>query len=273
MPEDWASEWGEDRFGPFMGFSVGKVVQRMRWVPPGSFVMGSPESEDGRFDNEGPQHLVELSQGFWLADTPCTQDLWHAVMGENPSHFSKVTSRPVEQVSWDDCQIFCSKLETLVPGLGARLPTEAEWEYACRGDTTGATWVGELDLQGSKARLLEPVAWYEGNTEGSTHQVGQKQINPFGLHDMLGNVWEWCADWYGPYGARAVVDPDGSATGSGRVIRGGSWLNHARGVRAACRRRYSAGYRYDILGFRFARRRAPSQRTGAPTLPAKVTRR
>ncbi len=259
LPEPWASEWGEDRFGPFMGFSVGKVVQRMRWVPPGEFMMGSPESEVGRFDDEGPQHHVTLTHGFWLADTPCTQDLWQAVMGENPSHFSDVTRRPVEQVSWDDCQRFCSKLEALVPGLGARLPSEAEWEYACRGGTTGATWVGELDLQGSKARAIDPIAWYSGNSESSTHPVGQKQANPFGLYDMLGNVWEWCEDWDGPYVSGFAIDPQGPRAGSYRVFRGGSWSSHARLVRAAFRLWYSPGGRYDYLGFRLARGLAPSQ--------------
>ena len=139
LPEPWAAEWGEDRFGPFMSFAVGGVVQRMRWIPPGTFLMGSPEGEAGRYDDEGPQHEVELRHGLWLGETPCTQALWQAVMGGNPSSFVH-EDRPVEQVSWDDCQSFLGRLDALVPGIEARLPTEAEWEYACRGGTTSATW-------------------------------------------------------------------------------------------------------------------------------------
>jgi formylglycine-generating enzyme required for sulfatase activity len=164
LPEPWAVEWGEDQFGQFMSFAVGDVVQRMRWVRSGSFLMGSSRGEAGRFNNEGPQHSVELRHGFWLANTPCTQALWQAVMGENPSRFVS-PARPVEQVSWDDCQVFLTRLNTLVSGLSARLPTEAEWEYACRGGTTGATWVGELDLRSDyDAPILDAIAWYGGNS-------------------------------------------------------------------------------------------------------------
>ena len=251
MPERWAVEWGEDQHGMFMGFGVGEVVQRLRYIPPGRFLMGSPESELGRFDHEGPQHRVELSDGYWLADTPCTQSLWQAVMGQNPSEFVD-PKNPVENVSWDDCQEFVRRLNEQVPGLHARLPSEAEWEYACRGGTSGATWVGELDGH-ETATVLDPIAWYSGNSEGRTHPVGRKAANPFGLYDMLGNVWEWCQDVYGPYSAAAQVDPTGPTVGTERVFRGGSWFDFARDVRAAGRFRDSPGDRYDSLGFRLAR--------------------
>ena len=280
LPEPWAVEWGEDRFGPFMGFAVGDLVQRMRWAPPGSFLMGSPEGEAGRYSDEGPQHRIELRHGFWVADTPCTQALWQAVMGDNPSQFVS-PDRPVEQVSWDDCQVFLTRLNTLVPGLGARLPTEAEWEYACRGGTTGATWVGGLDLRGeNNAPILDAIAWYGGNsghgfdlsngvdssewpnkqyahTRAGTRPVGLKLPNPLGVYDMLGNVYEWCEDWFGPYNAAPLMDAHGPDSGTSQVIRGGSWDSRARHVRAASRRAYSPGSRNVYLGFRLARGQAP----------------
>lgn len=251
MPEPWAVEWGEDQHGMFMGFGAGAVVQRLRYIPPGRFLMGSPENELGRWEDEGPQHVVELSEGYWLADTPCTQALWEAVMGQNPSAF--VTPKnPVEQVSWDDCQEFLRRLNEQVPGLHARLPSEAEWEYACRGGTSGATWMGELDGD-ETATVLDPIAWYIGNSEGRTHPVGSKAANPFGLYDMLGNVWEWCQDLHGLYSAAVQVDPTGSTDGSHRVFRGGAWDVHARYVRAAGRFGYSPDFRYGNLGVRLAR--------------------
>jgi formylglycine-generating enzyme required for sulfatase activity len=259
LPEPWAVEWGEDRFGLFMSFAVNDVAQRMRWVPPGTFLMGSPESEAGREDDE-VQHQVVLQQGFWLGETPVTQALWEAVMDNNPSLFCS-PQRPVENVSWHDCRTFIARLNTLVPGLGARLPFETEWEYACRGGTTGATWVGELDIRGANhAPILDAIAWYGGNsgqgfelpnvwnssgwaekqyphTRAGTRPVRGKLQNPLGLYDMLGNVYEWCEDWYGPYDAISLVDPCGPAAGSERIMRGGSWYSdraaYARAIATA----------------------------------------
>ncbi len=291
-----AQEFGEDRFGFFMSFRVGNVVQRLRWVPAGTFIMGSPVSEAGRYDDEGPQHEVTISEGYWLAETPCTQALWEVVMGDNPSRF-KSPDRPVEMVSWEDCQRFLGRINDMVPELGARLPTEAEWERACRAGTAGATWVGELKILGDyNAPLLDPIAWYAGNsgqgfelrnghdssgwpnkqyphTKAGTRPVAKKLPNPLGLHDMLGNVHEWCEDWKGPYRAAPVVDPHGPSTGSHRVIRGGAWLSYARNVRAAYRNAHAPSIRFDSLGFRLARgqsgqvkRAEPGPRSGA--LPA-----
>jgi formylglycine-generating enzyme required for sulfatase activity/Tfp pilus assembly protein PilF len=278
----WVGE-GEDGFGRWATFEVDGVAQRLRWIPPGRFLMGSPEGEVGWRDNEGPQHEVELTSGYWLAETPCTQALWQAVIGENPSRF-KGPYLPVEQVSWDDCQIFMDRINAMVPGLDARLPSEAEWEYACRGGTKTATWVGDLEILGeSNAPLLDPIAWYGGNsgvgfdlpfgydsskwpekqfpyTKAGTRPVAKKLPNPHGLYDMLGNVWEWCKDWRGAYEANPVNDPCGPETGSLRVLRRGSWNGNARLVRAARRIAGPPGNRSDDLGFRLARGQAPSSR-------------
>ncbi len=248
------SEEGEDAHGRFVVLTLGAVVQRFRFIAPGKFKMGSPSSEAGRWDDEGPQHEVELTNGYWMADTPVTQALWTAVMGDNPSRF-KGAERPVEQVSWEDCKRFITRLNGLVPGLDARLPTEAEWENACRGGTTGATWVGELDLDRhqSRAPVLDAIAVYYGNSPDGSQPVKTKGANPLGLYDMLGNVYEWCEDWFGAYDRATVTDPRGPKVGSNRVLRGGCWGSLARIVRAAYRLASDPGYRAGNLGFRLAR--------------------
>lgn len=245
----------EDAQGRKMTVRVGSVVQVFRWVPAGVFLRGSPKGEAGRWDDEGPQHEVVLSSGYWFGETPVTQALWEAVMKTNPSQF-KGAERPVETVSWHECQEFITRLNVLVPGLDARLPTEAEWEKACRAGTTTATWVGDLDLDrdGVRAPILDTVAVYYGNSGGGgTQPVRSKQPNPLGLYDMLGNVWEWCQDHYGSYEAGSLTDPRGPAEGLYRVIRGGSWLSDARSVRAAYRYVDAPQSRLDDLGFRLAR--------------------
>ncbi len=253
IPEPWAVEWGRDRHGLFMSFAVDDCVQKLRYIRPGRFLMGSPESEVGRFPDEGPQHEVELTQGYWLADTPCTQALWQSVMGQNPSHFQG-SNRPVEQVSWEDCQEFVRRLNEREPGLQARLPSEAAWECACRAGTSGATWRGELDLQhDGSASILEPIAWYRRNSGDETKPVRGKAANPWGLYDMLGNVWEWCQDYLGAYEAGACIDPTGAPMGRSRVRRGGSWRGNAQRERSALRDGYSPDLRNLNLGFRLAR--------------------
>lgn len=271
---------GEDRFGRFAIFAIGGVAQRLRWIPPARLVMGSPVGEDGTEDDDEPQHEVELTRGFWLAETPCTQALWQAVMGSNPSH-SRSDDRPVDSVSWDDCQAFLVRLATLVPGLGARMPTEAEWEHACRAGTTGATWAGAVGRgRGDDPPQLDAIAWYDGNCDvdfhlddredssgrppqqypparRGTHPVGKKQANPFGLHDMLGNVWELCEDVFGRYAAVSVTDPRGPAEGPYRVLRGGCWDSDASEVRAASRCAHARYRRNFLVGFRLARSEAP----------------
>ena len=274
-PPSWASGWGQDKYGVWISFTLKDVVLRLRWVPPGSFFMGSPEDEAGRYDDE-VLHRVTLSNGFWLFDTPVTQALWIAVMEENPSKF-KSPKRPVESVTWDDCVRFMVRINEILPGLELRFPTEAEWEYACRCGTTTATYAGDLEIKGdNNAPVLDDIAWYGGNSgvdfelsdgEASsswpekqydhkvagTHPVALKRPNGLGLYDMLGNVLEWCADWYESYPDRKAIDPLGPDTGSSRVLRGGSWISSARNVRAAYRYSWTPDDRYYDLGFRCAR--------------------
>ena len=214
-------------------------------IPPGSFVMGSPR---GGGDDQRPVTRVTLTTAFSLGKTQVTQRSWAAVMGSNPSGF-KGESLPVENVSWDDAMEFCRKLTTLERSAGSlpkgyvyTLPTEAQWEYACRAGTTG-------DYAGD----LQAMAWFAENAGRTTHAVATKQANAWGLHDMHGNVWEWCADWYAdklPGGS--VSDFKGAASGSLRVLRGGGWWLVAALCRSAVRLGFSPGYRYDRLGFRLA---------------------
>jgi formylglycine-generating enzyme required for sulfatase activity len=237
---DWAREWDYDQLGAWATFEVGGATQKMRWVPPGKFLMGSPENEVGRRENEGPQHDVEIKRGFWIFQTPCTQTLWQAVMGENQSYF-KGPTRPVENVSWNDVQSFLAEISKLVPGLRLELPTEQRWEYACRAGTMGARY----------AEALSEIASFWENSSQGTDPVGGKRPNAWGLHDMLGNVWEWCADEYRSYGT------DAAEPSADRVLRGGSWSNYARNVRAATRSRYGSGRRSYYIGFRCAEFSSP----------------
>ncbi len=257
FPDPFAVEWGHDEYGTFQSFAVGSVVQRMRWIPPGSFLMGSPENEVGRFEDE-LQHRVTLSRGLWLADSPVTQELWQLVMGTYPSQFKQPT-QPVEPVSWEDCQLFFKRLNQGVAGLDARLPTEEEWEYACRAGTTTATWVGDL-LTGeeSEAQVLESIGWYIGNSCGTTHPVAQKQPNPWGIYDMLGNVWEWCQDNFDYYANDPALLNEVAVevpyrTRGLRVLRGGSWYAQANFLRAACRYANKEDFGSNAIGLRLAR--------------------
>jgi sulfatase modifying factor 1 len=236
----WMTDWGSDAHGVWAMASFNRVTLRFRYCSPGRFLMGSPAYEEGRWSND-VQHEVELTSGFWLAETPVTQSVWESVMGSNPSTF-RGRNRPVENVSWDDVQGFLSRANGASPELSVRLPTEAEWEYACRAGTTGARY-GQLDA----------VAWYSGNADSETHDVKQKAANGWGLYDMLGNVFEWCADWYGDDALGRVVDPTGPATGSYRVLRGGSYFEVAWNTRAAYRHALVPSARISDLGFRLAR--------------------
>ena len=213
-------------------------------IPAGCFLMGSPKDEEDRYANER-QHEVRISKGFWLGKYEVTQREWKAVMGGNPSCFKKCGSEsPVEWVSWWDTRKFIEKLNERESGSGYvyRLPTEAEWEYAARAGTVGPRY-GELDS----------IAWYGANSGGRTHPVGQKQANEWGLHDMLGNVWEWTFDWYGRYPSGSVTDPEGPESGSYLVMRGNSWDDGAGFVRFASRHSQSPDFRYYNTGFRLVR--------------------
>ena len=238
---------------------------RFRYLEPGAFLQGSPQGI--RHNDEHPQHPVTLSQGLWLAETPCTQALWQAVMGNNPSHFRQgedAPRRPVENVSWDAVQTFLKAVQLLVlpPGCEAVLPTESQWEYACRAGTQTLYWWGD---EPDDAR----ANWNEQH-KGTT-PVDRYPPNPWGLHDMHGNVWEWCADGQRDYADSPERDPEGPGDGDFRAVRGGSWLNHFVSARAACRFRGHRGNASRSLGFRFALR-SPSGPDAWPGGPGAARR-
>jgi formylglycine-generating enzyme required for sulfatase activity len=255
---EWAVSHGSDASGYWAEFAVGKVVQRMRWIPPGEFLMGSPEDEPERFTEgewaETP-HRVILTRGFWLADTACTQALWEAVMGKNPSHFTGA-ERPVEQVSWEDVAgSFLPALDKLVPGLAPVLPSEAQWEYACRAGTTTPFWFGET-ISPYQVNFNGNYPYGGGATveyREQTVKVKALPPNGWGLYQMHGNVWEWCADWHGAYPKQMAVDPVGTPEGRKRVLRGGCWHSHGTYCRSAFRDTSEPGDRNDHFGFRLAR--------------------
>jgi len=233
-------------------------------IPGGKFMMGSPSTEVGRYDDER-QHEVVV-EPFLLGRYPVTNEQYARFLKENPrvrmpryweDERYNQPRQPVVGVSWDEAVAFAE-------WAGGRLPTEAEWEYACRAGTTTATYAGNLTSQ-EKDPVLDGIAWYLGNSGGRLHPVGEKKPNAWGLYDMLGNVWQWCSDWAGPYGAGLVYDPHGPEMGSDRVIRGGSWRDQARTVRAATRSWVAPGYRLDDLGLRLLRGQvAPSQPGRSP---------
>ena len=223
-------------------------------IKPGSFQMGSPANEWGRDDDER-QHKVTLTRPYWLGATEVTQSQYEAIMGKNPSHFDG-DDCPVEKVSWNDAVEFCRKLTERERRAGRlpedqvyRLPTEAEWEYACRAGSETAYCFGD------NAGQLDAYAWYYINSGHQTHDVGQKKPNAWGLYDMHGNVWEWCSDWYDDdYPRGAVTDPTGPVKGSYRVYCGGCWGSSARSCRSADRGRWnSPSVTSSGLGFRLAR--------------------
>ncbi|MDD5392497.1 MAG: SUMF1/EgtB/PvdO family nonheme iron enzyme [Thiothrix sp.] len=242
----WAKVMGEDGYGRYADLDVKGVIQRFRWIKPGKFLMGSPASEKERGSDE-IQHEVTLTQGFWLADSTCTQALWKAVMGNNPSHFSSIfrntANNPVETVSWNDVQGFIRTLNGIASDLKAKLPTEAQWEYACRAGTMPRYSVGD-NITAQQVNFNDNV--------GKTVSVKSLPANPWGLYEMHGNVWEWCQDWYSSYPAEPVTNPEGSQSGVLRVVRGGSWLYYGRGVRSAYRYGNEPDDRGIDLGFRLA---------------------
>lgn len=214
------------------------VVGNMVHIAAGTFQLGSPSNEVDRFSNEGPQTTVTITKSFSIAPFPVTQQEYQSVMGTNPSLFAGDPSRPVEQVSWFDASNYCRTLTAqdlaarrIPAGWQYRLPTEAEWEYACRaGTSTRFSFGNDPDYVN-----LGDYAWYIDNSEFWTREVGQKLPNPWGLYDMHGNVWEWCQDWFGPHTGGASTDPHGPASGSYRVLRGGSWADYDFWCRSACR--------------------------------------
>jgi formylglycine-generating enzyme required for sulfatase activity/serine/threonine protein kinase len=247
----------EEARGPVPGQNAevelpGGVKVELVWIRPGEFRMGSPGNEAGRFNDEGPQTSVRLTRGFWLGKYPVTQGQWQALMGNNPSHFKQSgLNAPVEQVSWTEAMEFARRLTEreraagrLPEGYVYTLPSEAQWEYACRAGTTTRFNLGNSDSD------LGRAGWFRGNAQGRTHAVGQKTPNAWGLYDMHGNVFEWTRSWFGNYPGGSVVDYEGPSSGSGRVSRGGSWLNNARVCRSA--NRYDWGPELRNVGFRLA---------------------
>ena len=257
FPSLWACAWGEDVYGLWQAFEIKGVRQVMRWIPPGSFMMGSPANEPERDDNE-TQHPVTFNQGYWLADTACSQALWQGVMDENPSDFSNDPQQPVDSVSWDDCQQFIDKANSLMQGqdLKLSLPSEAQWEYACRAGTRTAFWWG--------GELTTEQANYDGNipyNNGAKGEYRQTTVpvksftpNPWGLYQVHGNVWEWCQDQYqhGPLSEAPVENPKGPKGGAGRVLRGGSWLFDGPRLRCASRYYGRPDWRRHYRGLRLA---------------------
>ena len=219
----------------------------MMEVEGGTFTMGATSEQDSNIANidESPTHSVTLST-YLIGETEVTQELWYAVMGNNPSYYTG-PKRPVENVSWDDCQTFITKLNTMT-GKNFRLPTEAEWEFAARGGKYSA----EYKYSGSNN--IDDVAWYDNNSQGTTHDVKEKGYpNELWLHDMSGNVWEWCQDWYGSYSSSSQRNPTGPSSGSSRVYRGGNIFWPAFYCRLSYRRYGSPDTSKDGIGLRLAR--------------------
>ena len=232
-----------------MQAATNSIGMKLRLIPAGEFMMGSPGTESDRRADE-TQHRVSITKPFYLGVTEVTQEQYQKVMGSNPSKF-KGPQNPVEQVNWSDAVEFCRKLSAMpaekTAGHVYRLPTEAEWEYACRSGTTTAYGFGD------DASRLGDYGWFRSNSDSGTHPVGEKKPNAWGLYDMHGNVWEWCQDWYGAYPSGSATDPTGATSGSFRVFRGGSWYFIARICRSAYRDRDTPGYRIYFLGFRVLR--------------------
>ena len=258
FPASWASGWGEDQYGLWMTFNYKGVRHLFRWCEPGTFLMGSPKDEPQRGSDE-TQHPVTLSRGFWIAETPVTQALWEIFMGKifmgnNPSRF-KGAELPVDSVNWDDAQRFINKLNGMKPELQLCLPTEAQWEYACRAGTTTPFYFGD--------NITTDQVNYDGNYPYNRGRKGEyrhrtvevKSLPPnaWGLYQMHGNVYEWCQDWYKTqYPSQPVTDPQGAASGAGRVLRGGSCFRHGGYCRSANRYHNDSAFRNLNCGFRLA---------------------
>ena len=218
------------------------------WITPGTFMMGSPDTEEGRGSDEGPVHEVEISRGFWLGKYEVTQAQWASEMGTTVSGDSLL---PQVSISWEEVRQFIAQLNSAEGEALYRLPTEAEWEYACRAGTSTRWSFGDDE------DALIIYAWYDYNAEDAAHTVGTKSPNPWGLYDMHGNVWEWVQDRYGGYNSSPRVDPLGPSSGSNRVVRGGDFRDYAHSVRSADRRSYSPDVRRNDIGVRLLRISTP----------------
>ncbi|MEW6235639.1 MAG: formylglycine-generating enzyme family protein [Candidatus Omnitrophota bacterium] len=230
------------------GLPDGAMPMEFVMIPAGSFTMGSPADEPNRDPEDENQHPVTITKPFYMGKYEVTQAQWNAIMGTNPSYFAGSGNLPVEQVSWMDCQEFIKKLNDLRQGI-YRLPTEAEWEYACRAGTASAYYFGDDSSDPSDNNYL----WWNDNSRSMTHDAGTKLPNAWGLYDMAGNVWEWCSDWFANYPLDSQIDPTGPESGSFRIIRGGCWFSVLEGCRSANRFYIAPEERYPDQGFRLVR--------------------
>ena len=241
--------------GERMVLTINEVKYPFRWCPAGTFMMGSPESELERESNE-TQHQVTLTRGFWLLETAVTQTMWVSVMGDTPRAF-RGNNFPMDLISWDDSQAYAQKLNDLKSapsGYRFSLPTEAQWEYACRAGTTTPFHFGSV-LNGDNANCTGDFPYgteTKGPSLSRTTDVGSYPANAWGLHDMHGNVWEWCLDWKGDYPNSDATDPTGPAAGSERVLRGGSWCSSAVACRSAYRYYCVPSDQHFVNGLRLA---------------------
>ena len=266
----WAHNYGRDEYGLWAELEVRGTVLRLRCLNPATFWMGSPISESGREQDE-TLHQVELRSAYWLGATEVTNAQWLAIMEQKaPSRFTDA-ERPVESVSWFQAQNFVEALNRQIPSMHARLPTETEWEFACRAGTMRSTYIGDLQIVGERnAPILDSIAWYGGNSgvvdvprsyrssnwhetqkkhaRAATHPVREKSPNTWGLYDMLGNVSEWCSNHYYQYNSSSSTTGD-----QHRVARGGSWFDGAKAIRAAPRTRFRPGDAQPMIGLRIAR--------------------
>jgi formylglycine-generating enzyme required for sulfatase activity len=255
IPPEYQEKISGD-FGPSQGDVIlNSIGMKLVYIQAGDFMMGSglsPSQVSSQFGgnadwykDEHPQHKVKISEGFWIGQTEVTQAQYRAVMDTNPSNF-KGDNNPVEQVNWSDAMEFCKKLSQKEIGRTYTLPTEAQWEYACRAGTSTVFSFGNSESS------LGDYAWYKSNSNDKTHPVGQKRPNDFGLYDMHGNVWEWCRDWYdsGYYNKNIITDPENKQGDSNRVLRGGCWDHTPVYFRSAERARFDTDSRYNNSGFR-----------------------
>lgn len=229
------------QFSPALSF-------HFQYIPSGTFIMGSPAEEAMRGKDEGPQHEVAITKGLYLGTYEVTQAQWEQVMGENPAVFQsleKSSRHPVEFVSWNDCQEFISQLNAMGKGT-FRLPTEAEWEYACRAGTQSPYYWGDKMKQNGSS----DYAWANSRSFAQTHTVGSKQPNAWGLYDMSGNVWEWCQDWFDSYPSESQTNPRGPEEGKMKVFRGGSWYDFYESHRSANRHKHAPDEQYAAIGLR-----------------------
>lgn len=281
-PPGWASGWGQDEYGVFVEITVQEATQRLRWCPPGRFLMGSPDDEPERDRDEGPRTEIAFGEGFWLFETTVTQAFYHAVTQQDPSNF-KGQDLPVDSVSWKDAQDFLDAINAAHPGLDLRLPSEAEWEYACRAGST-TPFEPNVARQHAGMTITSDEVNHDGNYpygEGGKGEYRRKTVavknagfrpNKWGFWHMHGNLYEWCDDlWHGSHQGAA---PDGSprqasqqASETSRVLRGGSWVFSARYCRSAYRGRNAPDSRNDSFGFRPARGQRGAQ-AGAAEPPS-----